>query len=363
MHFLKHSAIYLTFAVGLGSTGSAFAAFGCYDPSLYPAVYGLSAAPGGVQALLGQAADEPREPGMRIKHYAELSSDGAWNIRSQLCTVGPCDNGPYSGQGCARAIPVPDLPVAELKKIAPEVLSQMDDESDEDSDSGNNSANGDTPPDLKQQAGSCVESDGAVWFGLSYYCGEGTCGMGGVGRYDERTGKVEMRYPSRFVDYSIEPIAYDGRYLWFGTIVHTECVGDDLGVGLVRYDWKTGVSVSFGGGTDSWRDPDGPCGFEFNDIYADKRGLWVSSDMGLAFLANPQGDVAARLRWVNYVPDPKNPKQPMVKTTCKALYGRLLKTLPHNDMNGADEYMSHYDQLVGTLKIFNPGLLAELTQQ
>jgi hypothetical protein len=362
MDFLKRTLIFLALLAGLGSTGTAFAAFGCYDPGLYPSVYGLSATPGGLQALLGQTPGESHEPGMRIQRYAVLSSDGTWGLRLQLCTIGPCDNGPFSGQGCARGISVPDLPGAELKKIAPEMLNQMDDESGEDSDSGNNAANG-TPPDLKPQAGSCVESTGAIWFGLSFYCGEGTCGVGGIGRYDEQTGKVEMRYPSPFVDFSIEPIAYDGHYLWFGTIVHSECTGDDPGVGLVRYDWKTGVSVSFGGGTDSRRDPDGPCGFEFNDIYVDKRGLWVSSDMGLAFLANPQDEVTARFHWVNYVPDSKNPKQAMVKASCKTLYGQLLKTLPHNDMNGADEYKSHYDQLFQTLKGFNPDLLAKLALQ
>ncbi|HEV2110176.1 MAG TPA: hypothetical protein VGT99_02390 [Gammaproteobacteria bacterium] len=369
MQIPRRVALCLTFATGLGCTGTAFAGYGCYDTSLYPAVYELSETQGQLRALLGHPADEPRQPDMTIDRYASRTADGGWQLKSRLCTGqdSRCGAAFILNAGCNQTIPVPDLPWAEFQKLAPDLAKSMqegsEEDGEEDADSSDNATAPRTPQDLKQAAGSCFAAGDAVWFGLTFSCGEGMgCGVGGLGRYDTHTGKVEMRYPAAFVGYSLAPLAFDGRYLWFGTFSSSDCIGFDPGIGLIRYDWKLQTYVSFGGGTDSEHDPGGPCGIEFNDLYVTKEGLWASSDMGLAFLPNPQDD-PRKLHWVNYRPDTKDPKQPLKVTTCSAVYSHLLDTLPRHDMNSAEEFTSHYDQFVTTLRHLNPDLMAELTKQ
>jgi hypothetical protein len=320
---------------GLGFTTNALAAFGCYDTDLYPVVFRLTEDHDHLQAALGPKPGQPPQPDMQINQRAVQDGNGGWRLQDQLCSSGGCRDLAAVDTACARNVPMPTLSFEELKKLSPKIAGYM------------------------EKLGACVERDGIVWFGITFYCGEGSCGLGGIGRYDTRTGKLEVRRPKPLLEGSVSPLLFDGKYLWVGTFSSSECIGDDPVSGLVRYDWATDTAASFGGGTDSGGDPGGPCGFRFNDLYVDKQGLWAASDMGLALLTNPQ-DAPAAMHWSNYVPDRSDPQSPMTAVSCKDLYGRLLKSLPHKDWNGASEFDGHREQFSAFLRRFNPALAAEL---
>ena len=339
MDTFRYAALGLTLAAGLTGSGTAFAAFSCYETDLYPSLYGLSFRQGHLEVALPRDPAAPQQPDMQINRHLVQGEDGTWKMQPRLCTDSRCSRPENIGGSCAIDIPLPALSLAEVKSLAPERGGDMEQE------------------DIEQKVGACVEQDGVVWFGIVYYCGEGTCGVGGIGRYDTRTRKVEVRRPKALVMASVSPIVFDGKYLWAGTFESSECIGEDPVSGLVRYDWAGDEAVSFGGGTDDRHDPNGPCGFRFNDIYVDKQGLWASSDMGLAHLTNPQADPAA-MQWVNYMPKPGDSRAPLDDVACTGLYAQLLKILPHKD--GGDEYAGHYEQFAAVLRRFNPGLASQL---
>ena len=330
---LRQAGLWIAVAIGLGSSEAALAAFSCYGVDRYPAVFELSLSRGHLTATLPRKPGDQGEPDMQIDQVLIQGDDGSWKTSAQICTEAGCRTPDRIRASCALDVPTPQLSLDEMRKLAPDMAEGTD-----------------TPA---QNVGACVEHEGIVWFGVVFYCGEGECGLGGIGRYDTRTHQLEVRRPKRLLASSVSPIAFDGKYVWAGTFSSGECIGDDPAVGLVRYDWDADNAVSFGGGTDSGGDPDGPCGFRFNDIYIDKQGLWASSDMGLTLLSDPQAAPGA-MHWENYVPAPGDAHGPLLKTTCRDLYAHLITTLPKT--GGGDEYDSVYDQFTRVLARFNAGL-------
>ena len=343
MNPLHRACVWIALAAGLGSSEAALAAFSCYQVDRYPAVFELSLSRGHLTATLPGKPGDQGQPDMQINQVLIQGDDGAWKASAQLCTDAGCRYPDRIRATCALDVPTPQLSLEEMRKLAPDQAGYVD---------------GEESP--VQKVGACVEHDGIVWFGVIFYCGEGECGLGGIGRYDIRTHQLMVRRPKALLDSSVSPVAFDGKYIWAGTFGSGECIGDDPEVGLVRYDWDGDTAVTFGGGTDSGGDPDGPCGFRFNDIYIDKQGFWASSDMGLALLKDPQAAPAA-MRWENYIPAPGDVHGPLLKTTCRDLYAHLIATLPKT--GGGDEYRSYYDQFTKVLSRFNARLKSTLLKE
>jgi len=339
----KLLGIIVFIVAGITTAGTAHAAFGCYDPGPYPDVYRLSMVNGEIHALLEPDFTKLRGPGPHINPVAVKQPGKGWSLTLEQCNGAYCQDAYKIEQPCPVSIDLPVLTLKEFKKYHP-----------------GDDTSGTTVQAFGQSPSSCVVNRGIVWFGVGYFCDEESCqGVGGVGRYDNQTGAVEIRYPEALINSVVSPIIDDGNFLWVGTYASGDCLGSDPTEGLARYDWAKKSLVTFAAGTDSHHNPNGPCGIQFHDFLLTKEGLWVSSDFGLAFLSNP--DAAPEdMHWVNFVPVGSGDTGKIVEMSCANIFAHLLKTLPHNDMNGADEDLGHYQQLVRTLRQFNPVLLQRL---
>jgi hypothetical protein len=288
----------------------------CYSEAYYSPVLRLTRTEIGLEAVLGgRAVDRTVEP--RRTPVLTYTSARGWE-------VGPsfnCD----PDHGCAEPAatvqpPAPRIALskAEAVRLRPALRRAES---------------------IEQRIGAMTEHDGFVWFGIAFYEGEGVNGVGGVGRYDPRTGETIVRRPPLIRDSSVDRIVHDGQGLWLATTTHRECVGSPPTHGLVRYEWSTGRIQSY-----EKRD-DGPCGFTIHDLLIEGGYLWVASDLGLS------RRTLGRERWQHFVPDATG-TPPMRPTTCETLYTRLLDTLPRDttDVQGG----SHYKQLLDPLKRFRP---------
>ena len=123
---------------------------------------------------------------------------------------------------------------------------------------------------------SCVERQGYVFFGLGFYEGEGVDGVGGIGRYDERTGEIEVRRPVWLRDKSVRHMSDDGRSLWFSLWKQYEKDREEWG--LHRYDWDTHILERLG--TSSWS----PCGTTVIGTLLIEDELFIATDFGLSVL-------------------------------------------------------------------------------
>jgi hypothetical protein len=170
---------------------------------------------------------------------------------------------------------------------------------------------------LDQQVGPCVEQDGAVWFGVRFYEGEGISGVGGIGRFDPRSGDLTMHRPEILRDCSIDVIAHDGRRLWAGTYREGEGTPQPAH-GLVRYDW---VRRRVEG---PMEEEDQPCGFHVTGLVRLDHTMWVATDVGLS-----RWDDATR-RWTHFLPDPPSVRE----TTCTTMYRRTLDALERAAVGG-----------------------------
>jgi len=302
------------------SAVAASAATTCYDESLYPAVFRLERSPKGLRAVVN-------DPGHDSESRSEFPAldyspaDGWQPAGSAL----PYDSGAYEKKS-----PVPEIVLSRREAITlrPHLV------------------NADV---FEQETGAWTEHDGSIWFGISFYEGEGVDGVGGVGRYDATTHTTEIRRPELLIDSSIDSIVHDGTWLWFSTAGHYECIGLPPMEGLVRYDWNADRLETFKG------NDDGPCGFAVHDLMLDDDYLWVATDLGLSRRERRTG------KWEHFVPDVKA-TPPMRPATCEQLYTHLLETLPKpsgDDVNRySDDDRDSRSQLIGNLQTFRPRFLA-----
>ena len=309
-------AVTLVLLLVVFGASAAHAEVVCYSEAYYSPVLRLTLTELGLEALLGgRAVDRTVEP--RRTPVLTYTAARGWEVGPPL----HCD----SDRGCAE-------PAASVQSPAPRVTLSK-------SEAVRLRPALRRAESIEQRIGATTEHDGFVWFGIAFYEGEGVNGVGGVGRYDPRTGETIVRRPPLIRDSSVDRIVHDGQALWLATTTHRECSGNPPTHGLVRYDWSTGRIQSY-----EKRD-DGPCGFTIHDLLIDGGYLWVASDLGLSRRR------LGRERWQHFVPD-ATATPPMRPTTCEALYSRLLDTLPREatDVQGG----SYYKQLLDPLKRFRP---------
>lgn len=194
--------------------------------------------------------------------------------------------------------------------------------------------------EIEQKVSACTEYSGYVWFGIEFYEGEGVDGVGGVGRYNPKTRKMEIRRPELLRDSSINQIAYAANSLWIGTTGYYECTGIPPMHGLVRYEWDSDKIESFEGADD------GPCGFVVHGLLWREDYLWVATDLGLS-----RWDSKKNI-WENYLPDP-SATPPIRKISCEDLYTDLLNSLP-KDIDGGADMGSYYSLFFDSLVKFRP---------
>jgi hypothetical protein len=305
-------------ALAFLASSPAQAEVACYDEAHYPAVMRLEQTAAGLRAVLGgKIAGSKAWP--KELPTVRRSTDGGWQRDSPFA----CEQ---SGDYCGER-PAPETsPVPPVSLSAREALAMRPDM---------------YVGQIEQNVGAWTEHDGAVWFGLRFYEGEGSSGVGGIGRYDRKTGAVVVRRPPVLRDSSIDRVVHDGKSLWIATAMSHECSGDQPAHGLVRYDWGRVKLETFEG-----RD-EGPCGFSVHDLALDAESLWVATDLGLS-----RWDRRTE-KWESFVPDLDDPVL-MRPTTCEALYTELLPKLPKEP---TDWVIYYYAQLFGELRRFRPRFL------
>lgn len=84
---------------------------------------------------------------------------------------------------------------------------------------------------------------GIIWFGISFYDGEGTTGVNALGRFDTKTKQYHLEYFWEIADHASSAIMVDDDYVWLGLVTHPE--GADCGEGLFRLNRKDGTTKLF----------------------------------------------------------------------------------------------------------------------
>ena len=80
-------------------------------------------------------------------------------------------------------------------------------------------------------------ADGTVWFGKSFYDGEGSTGVGGFGYFDCEEAKYRIYSPAEMADLSVTAILVESDAVWLGLASHGEW--GSTGGQVVRFDRAT----------------------------------------------------------------------------------------------------------------------------
>jgi hypothetical protein len=84
-----------------------------------------------------------------------------------------------------------------------------------------------------------VQMDSArIWFGKTFYDGEGESGVGGVGYFDMAKSTYTFLKIPEMAPWSVSALLVDDQVVWIGLVGHPE--GADYSGGLLRHDLKTG---------------------------------------------------------------------------------------------------------------------------
>ncbi len=158
----------------------------------------------------------------------------------------------------------------------------------------------------------------------SAYDSEGVTGVGGIGRFDPRTGVVEIRRPRLLLDWSSGALLHDGRWLWLARYRYAEG-GDEPAIGVVRYDWASDRLVP---------ERDAMCGFLAVGMMKLGDAFWVASDGGLS-RRDPRG------RWEHY--RFRVGESPAItSTTCARVYDLARTTVADGAREGFEEQLRAY---------------------
>lgn len=82
-----------------------------------------------------------------------------------------------------------------------------------------------------------------IWFGKTFYDGEGVTGVGGFGFFDIPTSTYRFLPMKEMAEWSVSAILVEDRYAWIGLVGHPE--GADYSGGLLRYDLQAGAVKKF----------------------------------------------------------------------------------------------------------------------
>ena len=127
-----------------------------------------------------------------------------------------------------RAHPMPRSSYAEFSRARPERVSD-----------GYDSAE----TGIEENIGPFQVVGDRIWFGKTFYDGEGTTGVGGVGYFDTSRSAYTLLKIREVVQWSVSAILVENQSVWIGLVGHPE--GPDQSGGLLRYDLKTGTTEKY----------------------------------------------------------------------------------------------------------------------
>lgn len=88
-----------------------------------------------------------------------------------------------------------------------------------------------------ESIGAWQREDGRIWFGKTFYDGEGSTGVGGFGYFDEKEKKLQLFNPPEIADWSVLALDLTPDALWMALVNNGEYGG--ASGGLLRYDRHT----------------------------------------------------------------------------------------------------------------------------
>ena len=91
---------------------------------------------------------------------------------------------------------------------------------------------------LNETIGPWQVVDGRLWFGLTFYDGEGLTGVGGFGWFDTAEEVFDVRRPAEMAAWSVSAILVEADAVWLGLKRRPE--GMEYSGGLLRWDRATG---------------------------------------------------------------------------------------------------------------------------
>jgi hypothetical protein len=97
--------------------------------------------------------------------------------------------------------------------------------------------------EMNEQIGPHQVEDGRLWFGKTFYNGEGATGLGGFGYFDTATASYHLIAPPEIYPWSVSAILVDSECVWLA-LYHRGEYGDSPG-GLLRWDRKAATVRQF----------------------------------------------------------------------------------------------------------------------
>jgi hypothetical protein len=97
--------------------------------------------------------------------------------------------------------------------------------------------------ELHESIGPWQQEDGGIWFGKTFYDGEGSSGVGGFGYFDQKEKKMQLFNPPEIADWSVSGLEVTRDTVWMALVNNGEYGGSSGG--LLRYDRHTGASRRF----------------------------------------------------------------------------------------------------------------------
>ena len=94
--------------------------------------------------------------------------------------------------------------------------------------------------DLAESIGPWHREDGTIWFGKTFYDGEGTTGVGGFGYFDQNEKKLQLFDPPEIADWSVSALDVTPDAIWMALVDNGEYGGSSGG--LLRYDRHTSAA-------------------------------------------------------------------------------------------------------------------------
>jgi hypothetical protein len=94
--------------------------------------------------------------------------------------------------------------------------------------------------ELDESIGPWQREGGRIWFGKTFYDGEGSTGVGGFGYFDEKEKKLQLFDPPEIADWSVSALDVTPDALWMALVNNGEYGGSSGG--LLRYDRHTSAA-------------------------------------------------------------------------------------------------------------------------
>jgi hypothetical protein len=96
---------------------------------------------------------------------------------------------------------------------------------------------------IEEKIGPTKLEDDKLWFGKTFYDGEGVTGIGGFGYFSTKDEKYHLFAPPELADWSVSAIDVEPDRIWMALVDNGEWGGSSGG--LLRYDRQSGAVRRF----------------------------------------------------------------------------------------------------------------------